>query len=262
MARYAIGDLHGMAKCLDLLLEKLAFNPNRDELWFVGDLVNKGKDNLAILKKLKKYHEQGIAKIVLGNHDLALLGCYYGIFNLANNTFADLLSMVDAKPYINWLYQLPFIYLEDNLIMVHAGIHPSMDSQNLDYYQKLVQNYREKRNHKDYLVDIFSQPTSHWGQILSSKEQVNFIANCFTRIRYCDGDHSMVLQEQKDSCMRPWYELCSLPKDKKIVFGHWAALNGLCPRNNIYATDTGCVYGRKLTGLCLDTFQRTFVQCG
>jgi diadenosine tetraphosphatase ApaH/serine/threonine PP2A family protein phosphatase len=46
----------------------------------------------------------------------------------------------------------------------------------------------------------------------------------------------------------PWYEQASFP-DRTIIFGHWAT-NGLVDFPQAKGLDTGCVYGKLLTGYC------------
>ena len=50
MARYAIGDIQGCFDELKALLERCHYSADRDELWFVGDLVNRGPKSLETLR--------------------------------------------------------------------------------------------------------------------------------------------------------------------------------------------------------------------
>ena len=72
MATYAVGDLQAALQPLQCLLERVAFDPARDKLWLVGDLVNRGPQSLETLRFL--YSIRDALVCVLGNHhDLHLL---------------------------------------------------------------------------------------------------------------------------------------------------------------------------------------------
>jgi len=47
---------------------------------------------------------------------------------------------------------------------------------------------------------------------------------------------------------KPWYEQASYP-NRVVIFGHWA-MNGLVDFPHAKGLDTGCVYGKLLTGYC------------
>ena len=53
MATYAIGDIQGCFASLTALLKRVAFDPARDRLWLVGDLVNRGPDSLHTLRYVR-----------------------------------------------------------------------------------------------------------------------------------------------------------------------------------------------------------------
>ena len=51
--------------------------------------------------------------------------------------------------------------------------------------------------------------------------------------------------------LKSWFDFYTAKK--LIVFGHWAALDGII-KDNVIGLDTGCVYGKKLTALILSDF--------
>ena len=84
MAIYAVGDVQGCHAELLQLLDQIAFDPAADQLWLVGDLVNRGPGSLEVLRLVKSLGDSVIT--VLGNHDLHLLAVAEGVAELNRNT--------------------------------------------------------------------------------------------------------------------------------------------------------------------------------
>ena len=100
MARYAIGDIQGCMSSLERLLQTIAFTPSRDQLWLVGDLVNRGPRSLDVLRWAKATG----ATTVLGNHDLHLLARAAGVApEKKRDTLGEILAAPDSHELIDWL---------------------------------------------------------------------------------------------------------------------------------------------------------------
>lgn len=64
-----VGDLHGHRSLLEQELDRLGFDPTRDRVISVGDLIDRGPESLATLSLI----EEPWFHAVLGNHELMLL---------------------------------------------------------------------------------------------------------------------------------------------------------------------------------------------
>ena len=125
MATYAVGDVQGCLTQLQAVLAQVQFNPQHDQLWLVGDLVNRGPDSLATLRFL--YQMQDSVVTVLGNHDLHLLAAWHDPSRLKRkDTLLEVLQAPDCEERLGWLIQQPLMHYDAQrkLSMVHAGIAP------------------------------------------------------------------------------------------------------------------------------------------
>jgi bis(5'-nucleosyl)-tetraphosphatase (symmetrical) len=128
MAVYAVGDVQGCYTELCTVLEQVQFEPSRDQLWLVGDVVNRGPDSLRVLRFIRSLGTA--ARMVLGNHDLHLLAAAEGLERLrAVDTLQQVLEAPDGAELIDWLRRQPLLHHDPMLgyCMVHAGIPPHWD---------------------------------------------------------------------------------------------------------------------------------------
>ena len=267
MATYAIGDVQGCFGSLTALLEKLRFDSSRDRLWFTGDLVNRGPRSLETLRFVRDLGDRAVT--VLGNHDLHLLGVARGCRRLkAGDTLSDVLDAPDRSDLIEWLRCQPLLYrdAERGITMVHAGLPPQWTPSAAQACAAAVEAKLHGAGIKKLLRQMSSDRCDVWSASLPCNEQLGYIVNCLTRLRYCDAAGRLELREKgppgsQPAAYLPWFAVPGrLHASETIVFGHWASL-GICNALGVHALDTGCVWGGALTALCLETWERTSVPC-
>ena len=265
MANYFVGDIQGCFEELTLLLKKVDFNPSKDCLWAVGDLVARGPGSLETLRFFKSL--SGSAKIVLGNHDLHLMAIQ-GKLKRANpkDHLGALLAANDIENIIDWLRLQPLYQElpEKNIIMTHAGVPPEWDLTTLRQQANLVSHALQS---KDYLQDLISQmygnDIDQFSFALSPLEKQIYCINALTRMRYLTLDGRLnfncksPLQDCNHADLQPWFSQTSkLPDNYRVVFGHWAAIMGQTHVANRLALDTGCCWGEYMTLWHLESDQK------
>ncbi len=262
MAIYAIGDLQGCYDSLQQLLEKLEFSPEKDQLWFAGDLVNRGKKSLKPLRFVKSLGDS--ATVVLGNHDITLLAMHYGVLR-PNASLKKLLKAEDADELMDWLRNRPMLHVDESLgfCMVHAGISPEWTLKKAQKYAKEMEVPLRSASIKVRLENVYGNKPRRWSKTLESYARHRYILNSFTRMRYCDKKDGALNFSLKgppvyQSKMRkrnkkvPWFLWKKRKKiPLRIIFGHWSSL-GYYQDENVIALDTGCVWGGQLTAIRLD----------
>ncbi|WP_394131310.1 symmetrical bis(5'-nucleosyl)-tetraphosphatase [Shewanella maritima] len=256
MAHYCVGDIQGCFKELQLLLAEVNFNPSKDELWAVGDLVARGPDSLATLRFFQDLGASG--KIVLGNHDLHLLALH-GKIKRPNpkDHLSELLNAPDIESLIYWLRQQPLMqYLpEHKLIMTHAGVPPQWDLATLTSEANAVSQALQQDDYLEALISqMYTDTAEQWQPQATGITRLRYCINALTRMRFLMLDGSLDFSckappsEADKQTLKPWFEFDSnLPKDHQVVFGHWAALMGHTNKSNLHAIDTGCCWGNDMT---------------
>ncbi|MDP0588553.1 MAG: symmetrical bis(5'-nucleosyl)-tetraphosphatase [Candidatus Endonucleobacter bathymodioli] len=266
MTVYAVGDIQGCYDPLRRLLDKIVFDPGSDVLWVVGDMVNRGPESLATLRFLKSLGSSCTA--ILGNHDLHLLAIDAGIRKQKKkDTLEQILVAPDKDDLLRWLRFRPFLHHNKNMniTMVHAGIPPIWDLNQAKFYAQELGRMLQDDGYRKLLKILFeSEEPTVWDAALGEDQKLRLAATYFTRMRFCDREGRIELKN-KDAISRygfaPWYTFTSAPMyEKVILFGHWSALEGETGRHNIHALDTGCVWGRRLTVINLQTFERVDVE--
>ena len=268
MATYAIGDIQGCLPQLVQLLEQINYQAEEDRLWFAGDLINRGPASLETLRFIKSLGDS--AKVVLGNHDLHLLAVAHGHGDLKRkDTLAEILMASDRDELMNWLRNQPLCHYDPqlNTIMTHAGIPPCWD---LDKTLSLASEVEEKLKSDtvdDFFAAMYGNTPRKWSDDLTGMDRLRAITNYLTRMRFCDENSKLDLKSKEgiNTAVKgyaPWFNYpTQLPENCHIVFGHWAAIEGITHQDNIHALDTGCVWGGSLTALRLEDRQRFSTSC-
>lgn len=272
MATYVVGDLQGCIEPLQRLLEKINFNTATDTLWATGDLVNRGPDSLEVLRFFKRSNIKAMS--VLGNHDLHLLAVACG--QLSNHkpqdTLHKVLSAPDRIELLEWLRHLPILHYaeEYDTYLLHAGIPPQWSALEARAYARELEACLRGPNYGEFFRYYYGETAKRWSPELSNWERLRFIASAFTRLRYCSRKGKMLLKKKlapeverrlTQKMIYPWFQHPDRQnRDMRIVCGHWSTL-GYYVGDGIYALDTGCLWGGRLTALRLDDFQVFQVGC-
>ena len=253
--QYVIGDLQGCYAAYLHLLETLDFDPTQDKLWFAGDLVARGEDSLNTLRDVKALCEQGAAATVLGNHDINLIAVWRGAAKIKKkDKTAPIFAADDCDELLHWLRQQPILaYPDANTVLVHAGIPPHWTIEAAaDYAQQLEAQLRGSLKQLDRLLPhLYSKTADDWYTGINGFTKMRAIANYFTRMRLCKQDGTLEfsftasLDDSMPKDFLPWFEW-QVPRKRKILFGHWAALKGEVDLPHARALDGGCVWGNHL----------------
>lgn len=253
MSLYLIGDLQGCDAPLARLLAAIDFSPSRDTLYFLGDLVNRGSDSLAVLRRLQALGDA--AQCLLGNHDLHLLGVWQGV-RLASkgDTLAQVLAATDCDDLLHWLRHRRMAMQAHGWLMVHAGVLPQWSrAQTLTLAGELEQQLRGP-DFKQFLAQVFGNQPRQWYDDLLGMERWRVAVNALTRLRFCTGAGEMEFTVKGGAADAPpgylrWFEVPGRQTlSQPIAFGHWSTLkSGQSLHQNTLALDTGCVWGGCLT---------------
>lgn len=192
-----IGDVHGCLAELEALITEVNYQPGKDRLFFVGDIINRGPHSYETFFRMIDLK----GRSVLGNHEWSLLERH------ASGRFSERYLQLKGVFGSQFLFLLDEIarwplYIEtDDFILVHGGLVPGKAPEDSD-------------------------------------------PRILTNIRTWDGKGD----DLTNPANPPWFDLYD--GEKLVVFGHWAALEGVV-RGNVIGLDTGCVYGKKLSALIL-----------
>lgn len=267
MPTYAIGDVQGCLASLEALLEEIDFDPVGDRLWFTGDLVNRGPDNLGVLRLVQGLGQHAVT--VLGNHDLHLLALRFCPEQKPRrgDTLEDVLRAPDCDALLTWLRQCPLFHHDDALgcSLVHAGIPGEWSIAEALAHAGEVEAALRADHPEKFLCAMYGNKPARWRTSLTGEKRLRFITNAFTRMRYChqDGQLDFETKEGLDAApgdLSPWFMLPGrASRGARIVFGHWSTLRLEAPQEaafGVHPLDTGAVWGGTLSALCVEDGRR------
>ena len=265
MSTYAIGDIQGCYHSFQQLLKHIHFDPQQDRLWLVGDLINRGSGSLEVLRWV--YAHRSVIVTVLGNHDLHTLAVAEGFVKVSKgDTLQELLEAPDCDDLLSWLRQQSMIHAEHGYLMVHAGLLPEWTAEQALALGAEVAQALRGRDYRDFLAQMYGNLPNHWDSKLQGMDRLRLITNAMTRLRICNVNGVMDFEfkgKLQDTPVgyTPWFDMPGRKSaDTTIIFGHWSAL-GLQQRENLFALDTGCLWGGALTALRLDDRKIYQVPC-
>ncbi len=265
MTTFAIGDVQGCLESLDKLLELIHEKCANPDLIFLGDVVNRGPHSLATLRKIRAMGSG--ARLVLGNHDLHLLAVVHGIRKPhRTDTLDDILSAPDRDELLDWLRRQPLAIFENGHLFVHAGVLPQWTAQQTLALSQEVSSVLSGPDWVEFLRQMYGNLPAKWDDALKGADRLRCIVNALTRIRFCSADGTMELDTSKGTESElpgfiRWFDVPGRKtEDVTVVFGHWSTL-GLIVRPDVVSLDTGCLWGGKLSALCLEDQEVLQVDC-
>ena len=273
MALYCIGDIQGCDSALERLLDVIDFSASRDTVYLLGDLVNRGPNSAAVLRRCMAAN--GALHCLLGNHDLHLLASAYGVRKPSRrDTLASVLDAPDCPALLDWLRQQPLARQHrlagESLLMAHAGVLPAWSAQEALTLADEVHAALRSADILEFLQQMYGNTPDHWSDALTGSERLRVIVNALTRLRFCtpEGVMDFASSDSADAAppgMLAWFDVPGRRSaDTLVAFGHWSTL-GWLNRPNLLALDTGCVWGGALSavrfGATLAEREQCQVQC-
>ena len=258
MALYCIGDIQGCDSALGRLLDLIGFSASRDTVYLLGDLVNRGPDSGAVLRRCMQHGDA--IRCLLGNHDLHLLAAAAGARKLSRrDTLGSVLDAPDRDALLHWVGQQPLVrahtHAGQTLLMVHAGVLPAWSAAGTLAYANEVQAVLQSPDLPAFLHAMYGNTPNRWSDTLTGTDRLRVIVNALTRLRFCSADGVMDFESTESAStappgLMPWFDVPGRRTAGTAVmaFGHWSTL-GFLDRSDLLGLDTGCVWGGCLSAV-------------
>ena len=257
MAIYCVGDIQGCDAAIGRLLERIGFSPSRDTVYLLGDLVNRGPDSAAVIRRCMRMGAS--VQVLLGNHDLHLLATAYGVRKPSRrDTLGNILDADDRAVLLGWLREQPLAQsltlAGESLLMVHAGVLPQWSTAQTLALAQEVQAVLTSNDLAGFLQQMYGNAPAQWNDALSGVDRLRTIVNALTRLRFCTPDGAMDFEssesaDQPPTGLVPWFDAPERRTSGTLIaFGHWSTL-GWLNRPHLLGLDTGCVWGGCLSAV-------------
>ncbi|MFA9485335.1 MULTISPECIES: symmetrical bis(5'-nucleosyl)-tetraphosphatase [unclassified Moraxella] len=253
--QYVIGDLQGCFGAFLSLLRQIDFDETKDKIWLAGDIVARGEDSLSTLREAKRLSDIGALTTVIGNHDITLIAVWRGIMPpKPKDKTAPIFDAPDCDELLNWLRTQPLlVFPSDETVLTHAGIPPNWSIDEANSYAKELQTALsgDLSSLDKLLPKLYSKKIEPWHDDIKGAKRLRLIANYLTRMRLCDKNGVLEfgfkegLLDKMPTGYRPWF-LWHAPRKRRVLFGHWAALQAKVASDDVRSLDGGCVWGGDL----------------
>jgi serine/threonine protein phosphatase 1 len=234
-----VGDVHGCITELNLLLAKLNLSKS-DKIIFIGDLIDKGPDSVAVVKRYFELKKVCDTRLILGNHE---------------EKFLRYLKHIEAasgkEKEMKGISEFPALILNlnaEHLLALHEA-----------YYTLYFPQYSIVALHGGLCGKLhFEFPKDYQYNIHSQKEFYGLELITKTRFLNSEGKFvSLGAEKEEDKFWAEQYD----GKYGKVVFGHQPFIQEnpmIFP--HAFGIDTGCVFGGWLTAMIVDCNETHFVQ--
>lgn len=270
--RYVIGDLQGCFASLEQLLTKVGFREGVDQVYLLGDIINRGPQSLECLRWAA--HTPHVTS-VLGNHDLHLLAVATGNerYHKPSDTLLPILNAPDCDSLLDWLRHRPLlIHLADvKSTLVHAGIVPQWSLAQAQHWAKTIEQRLQASDWRSFVHQhLYGNHPAHENEAEDELGQLRYAINNFARMRLCQADGRLEFKHKLSphsapEGYAPWFSWPRVDDScGRILFGHWSTLHQdthLQPHPNAICLDSGCLWGKSLSLICLETNELTRIDC-
>ena len=227
-------------------------------------MVARGENSLGALRFIKKLVERNAAATVLGNHDLTLLAAARGIKAIKDkDNIRDVIDAIDSDDLIDWLRKQPLcVFPNATTVLTHAGIPTNWTAEQTAALAAEVEAVIAADDFDvvdAFLKEMYGKEPTLWSDELTGHARLRCIVNYLTRMRLTDSAGRLEfsfkdsLNDPMPEGFKPWFEFASqAAQTHKVVFGHWAALQGKTISDSIQNVDGGCVWGHQLMAYRLE----------